>query len=109
MAVPLLDLNGQNLALETELKAAFERVLHSGQFILGTEVAAFEESVARLTGAKHAIGVSSGTDAILLALMAAGIGPGDEVLCPSYTFFATAGCVARVGATPVFVDSDSVP
>ncbi len=108
MPVPLLDLNAQNLALEPELKAAFERVLRHGQFILGKEVAQFEEAIAKFTGSKHAIGVSSGTDAILLALMAAGIGPGDEVLCPSYTFFATAGCVARVGARPVFVDSDPV-
>ena len=108
MSVPLLDLRGQNLALETELKDAFERVLRHGQFILGKEVTQFEESIAKFTGAKHAIGVSSGTDAILLALMAAGIGPGDEVLCPSYTFFATAGCVARVGAKPVFVDADPV-
>ena len=106
MSVPLLDLRGQNLALETELKAAFERVLCHGQFILGKEVTQFEEAIAKFTGAKHAIGVSSGTDAILLALMAANIGPGDEVLCPSYTFFATAGCVARVGAKPVFVDAD---
>lgn len=108
MPVPLLDLNAQNAALETELKSAFERVLRHGQFILGKEVSQFEEAIARFTGAKHAIGVSSGTDAILLALMAAGIGPGDEVLCPSYTFFATAGCVARAGATPVFVDADPV-
>lgn len=108
MPVPLLDLNAQNLALETELKAAFERVLRHGQFILGKEVTQFEEAIAKFTGAKHAIGVSSGTDAILLALMAADIGPGDEVLCPSYTFFATAGCVARVGAKPVFVDADPI-
>lgn len=108
MSVPLLDLRGQNLALEADLKAAFERVLRHGQFILGKEVTQFEEAIARFTGAKHAIGVSSGTDAILLALMAAGIGPGDEVLCPSYTFFATAGCVARVGAKPVFVDADPI-
>lgn len=106
MPVPLLDLNAQNLALEAELKVTFERVLLHGQFILGKEVTEFEESIAKFTGAKHAIGVSSGTDAILLALMAANIGPGDEVLCPSYTFFATAGCVARVGAKPVFVDAD---
>ncbi|MCC7173872.1 MAG: DegT/DnrJ/EryC1/StrS family aminotransferase [Bryobacterales bacterium] len=105
MKVPLLDLKPQNLALEHELKAAFERVLHSGQFILGPEVETFEQSVAEVTGTRHALGVSSGTDAILLALMALGIGPGDEVLCPSFTFFATAGCVARAGATPVFVDS----
>lgn len=108
MPVPLLDLNAQNLPLETELKVAFERVLRHGQFILGKEVTDFEAAVAQLTGAKHAISVSSGTDAILLALMAAGIGPGDEVLCPSYTFFATAGCVARAGAKPVFVEADPV-
>jgi dTDP-4-amino-4,6-dideoxygalactose transaminase len=105
MAVPLLDLNAQNLALEQELKAAFERVLHSGHFILGPEVERFENELAKFTGAKHAIGVSSGTDAILLALMALNVKAGDEVLCPTYTFFATAGCVARVGATPVFVDA----
>jgi dTDP-4-amino-4,6-dideoxygalactose transaminase len=105
MAVPLLDLNEQNLALEGELKAAFERVLRSGQFILGPEAAAFEKQMTELIGVKHARAVSSGTDAILLALMALGIEPGDEVICPTYTFFATAGCVARVGATPVFADS----
>lgn len=105
MAVPLLELNTQNLALEGELKVAFERVLRSGMFIQGAELTGFEAEVGRMIGAKHAIGVSSGTDAILLALMALEIGPGDEVICPSFTFFATAGCVARVGATPVFVDS----
>jgi dTDP-4-amino-4,6-dideoxygalactose transaminase len=105
MAVPLLDLNAQNLPLENDLKAAFERVLKSGHFIMGPEITAFESEIARFIGVKHAIGVSSGTDAILLALMALDIKPGDEVLCPSYTFFATAGCVARAGALPVFVDS----
>lgn len=103
--VPLLDLKEQHTVLAAELKAAFARVLESGQFVLGREVSEFEAAAATLAGTKHAIGVSSGTDAILLALMALGIGPGDEVLCPAFTFFATAGCVARVGATPVFVDS----
>jgi dTDP-4-amino-4,6-dideoxygalactose transaminase len=105
MPVPLLDVNAQNLPLEDELKGAFERVLRSGRFIMGPEVEEFEKEVATMVGAKHALGVSSGTDAILLALMALGVGPGDEVICPSFTFFATAGCVSRVGATPVFVDS----
>jgi len=105
MNVTLLDLKPQNNALEAELHEAFTRVLRSGHFILGPEVDRFERALAEFTGAKHALGVSSGTDAILLALMALDIGPGDEVLCPSFTFFATAGCVARVGATPVFVDS----
>lgn len=105
MKVPLLDINAQNLVLEEELREAFLRVIRSGRFILGPEVEEFEKKVAEMAGAKHGIGVSSGTDAILLALMAHDIGPGDEVLCPSFTFFATAGCIARAGATPVFVDS----
>ena len=105
MNIPLLDLKSQNLALEAELNSAFARVLHSGQYILGPEVTKFEAEIARLVEVKHAIGVSSGTDAILLALMALGVGPGDEVICPTFTFFATAGCIARVGAKPIFVDS----
>ena len=108
MPVPLLDVNAQNLPIEKELTEAFSRVLHSGQFIMGPDVTAFEAEVAQFVEAMHAIGVSSGTDAILLALMALGIGPGDEVLCPTFTFFATAGCVARAGATPVFVDADPI-
>jgi dTDP-4-amino-4,6-dideoxygalactose transaminase len=106
MTVPLFDLSAQHQSLEPELREAFARVLKSGQFILGPEVERFEKMLAEFTGAKHALGASSGTDALLLALMALGLGPGDEVLCPSFTFFATAGCVARLGATPVFVESD---
>jgi dTDP-4-amino-4,6-dideoxygalactose transaminase len=105
MPVPLLDVNAQNHPLEKEFTEAFLRVFRSGQFIMGAEVTQFESAIAELTQTKHAIGVSSGTDAILLALMALGLGPGDEVLVPTFTFFATAGCVSRVGATPVFVDA----
>ncbi|MCB1091261.1 MAG: DegT/DnrJ/EryC1/StrS family aminotransferase [Verrucomicrobiae bacterium] len=105
MPVPLLDVNAQNLPLEEELTAAFTRVLHDGRFIMGPDVAALETEVAAMLGVPHAIGVSSGTDALLLAFMALDLGPGDEVLCPAFTFFATAGTLARTGATPVFVDA----
>ena len=104
MKVPLLELNPQNLPLEAELKQAFNRVLHSGQFILGPELEKFEKNGAVAMGTRHAIGVSSGTDAILAVLMALGIGRGDAVITTPYTFFATAGCIARLGAEPVFCD-----
>jgi len=104
--VPLLDLGPQNRALEAELRAAYERVMASNMFILGPEMDAFERECAAALGVRHALGVSSGTDALLLALMALGVGPGDEVLLPAFTFFATAGSVARLGASPVWCDVD---
>ncbi|MCB1225605.1 MAG: DegT/DnrJ/EryC1/StrS family aminotransferase [Verrucomicrobiales bacterium] len=104
MPVPLLDVNAQNLPLQSELEQVFREVLQHGRFIMGPEVAAFEEEVAQMLEVEHAVAVSSGTDALLMALMALEIGPGDEVLCPAFTFFATAGAIHRLGATPVFVD-----
>jgi len=104
MKVPLLDLAAQYREVEAEVKSAIDRVLESHSYILGPEVAKLEEEIARLSGAGYGIGVSSGSDAILATLMALGIGPGDEVIVPTFTFFATAGCVSRVGAKPVFVD-----
>ncbi|MDR1402005.1 MAG: DegT/DnrJ/EryC1/StrS family aminotransferase [Puniceicoccales bacterium] len=104
MKVPLLDLQIQNEKIRSEIIEKFSSVFDSGEFILGKEVEAFEKNAAQYLGTKHAIGVSSGTDAILVSLMAIGIGAGDEVICPSFTFFATAGCIARLGAKPVFAD-----
>ena len=105
-AVPLLDLQAQYRPLRDEILAAITRVCDSQRFILGPEVDALERELAQHIGAGHAVTMSSGTDAILAVLMALGIGPGDEVITPTFSFFATAGCVARVGATPVFVDID---
>ena len=104
MKVPLLDLAVQFRQVEAEVREAINRVLESQAYVLGPEVAALEKEIAGLSGVAQGIGTSSGTDAILASLMALGIGPGDEVIVPTFTFFATAGCVARVGATPVFVD-----
>jgi len=108
MPVPLLDLKLQYHALKADIDAALIGVAESQISILGPEVDALERQLESYLGVKHAIGVSSGTDALLMAMMAYDIGPGDEVIMPSFSFFATAGCVSRVGATPVFVDVDHV-
>lgn len=108
MNVPLLDLKLQYRALKSELDAAVHGVVESQYFILGPEVERMEKLMSAYIGCTHSYGVSSGTDALLLALMALDIGPGDEVIVPTYSFFATAGVVSRLQATPVFVDVDPV-
>lgn len=106
--VPLLDLKAQYATIKPEVDAAIAGVVDSQVFIMGPEVSCLEEEVARYCGAAHAVGCASGSDAILLALLALGVGPGDEVLCPTYTFFATGGAIHRIGATPLFADVDPV-
>jgi dTDP-4-amino-4,6-dideoxygalactose transaminase len=108
MKVPLLDLKPQYLSLKKELDEAILRVAESQYFILGPEVEKMEKEFCDYLGCKHAIGVSSGTDALLLALMAIDLKPGDEVIVPTYSFFATAGVVSRLNATPVLTDIDPV-
>lgn len=105
--IPLNDIQAENALLWTEIVTAVEEVLQSGQFILGAQVEAFEEEVAAFLGVKYAVGVSSGTDALIIALHSLGIGSGDEVITTPFTFFATAEAISRVGANPVFVDIDS--
>jgi dTDP-4-amino-4,6-dideoxygalactose transaminase len=102
--IPFLDLTRQHLALKRELMAAAEQVLQRSQFVLGSEGRALETALATLCGARHALGVGSGTDALRLALAAFGVGPGDEVLTPAFSFVASATTIVMTGATPVFVD-----
>jgi dTDP-4-amino-4,6-dideoxygalactose transaminase len=104
--IPLLDLVAQYQTIKSEIDLAVQRVLDSGWFILGEEVSSFEEEMAAYLGVKHAVGVASGTDALILALRALDIGEGDEVIVPAYTFFATVSTVIHVGAHPVLVDID---
>jgi dTDP-4-amino-4,6-dideoxygalactose transaminase len=106
MTIPHVDVRAQYAPLLDELKERIGAVLDSGRFILGPEVRAFEQEAAEYLGVGDAIGVANGTDALVLVLDALGIGPGDEVVCPAFTFFATAEAISRVGATPVFCDVD---
>ena len=105
-AIPLLDLGRENGPIQSEVMAALAQVFESGKFVLGPECARLEEQFADLCGTRYAVGCASGSDALLLSLMAYDIGPGDEVIVPSFTFFATASAAWRLGAKPVFVDID---
>jgi dTDP-4-amino-4,6-dideoxygalactose transaminase len=108
MRVPLLDLSAQYTALRDPIRAEIDEVLATQSFILGPKVEAFEAAIARYCSSPYAIGVSSGTDALLAVFMAMGLGPGDAVITSDYSFFASGSCIARVGATPVFIDIDPV-
>jgi dTDP-4-amino-4,6-dideoxygalactose transaminase len=104
--IPILDLKPQYQSIKTEIHAAIDRVLESGAFIMGPDVKLFEQEIAEYLGVKHAIGVNSGTDALVIGLRALGIGAGDEVITTPFSFFATAESISNVGAKPIFVDID---
>src|SRR6516164_7062766 len=106
--IPYLDLKAQYRSIKPEIDVAVLKVLESSEFVLGSEVARFEEEFAAYCGARHAVGVNSGTSALHLALLAAGVGPGDEVITVPFTFVATAAAIVYTGASPVFVDVDPV-
>jgi dTDP-4-amino-4,6-dideoxygalactose transaminase len=106
--IPLIDVKAQYAPLIPELRRAIEEVLEGGQFVFGPNVSAFEEEAARYLGVRETVGVANGTDAIVLVLESLGIGAGDEVICPAFTFYATAEAIVRAGATPVFADIDPV-
>jgi dTDP-4-amino-4,6-dideoxygalactose transaminase len=108
MTVPLLELKTQYEAIKDEVSEAVRGVMDNQRWVMGPEVTGLEQEIAALCGTRHAIGCGSGSDAILLALLAVGVGPGDEVVCPAFTFFSTAGSIALLGAKPVFADIDPV-
>jgi dTDP-4-amino-4,6-dideoxygalactose transaminase len=108
VTIPLVDVHSQYAPLKPQLEALFREVLESGEFIRGPHYRAFEEEAAAYLGVQETVGVANGTDAIVIVLDALGIGPGDEVICPAFTFYATAESIARRGATPVFADVDPV-
>jgi dTDP-4-amino-4,6-dideoxygalactose transaminase len=105
--IPIVDLRAQYAAIRDQIRAAIDAVAESQQFILGPAVDQFETEMAAFLGCQHAVGVASGSDALLLALMVLGVGPGDAVITTPFTFFSTVSSITRLGATPLFVDIDS--
>ena len=105
--IPMIDLRAQHASIESEILEAFRGVLSSGRFILGDAVESFEADIGKICDSRHTVSCNSGTDALWLAMRGLGIGPGDAVLCPAYSFFASAATIVRLGATPVFVDIDA--